>query len=118
MGALHCINLAKPEIGYPEFPSLNVSRSRLTSIKICVKFGGQKLSNSHTPVLFGSAAAAPGAAPGPRANLTPPESPAEASPSVPVYTVLWQRVPASPAGHLHHQRSRLEGSKIQTQVQL
>lgn len=47
MGALHCVNLVKLELGFSEFPSLHVSRLGLASIEMCMKFRGKKLSNSH-----------------------------------------------------------------------
>ena len=116
MVALHCVNLAELELGFPEFPSLYVSRLGLTSIEICMKFGRQKLNNRHSCALQLSLYSARGS-PRAQAPLTPAGSPPEASlTSVPVDTALQHGAPASPAGHLHHQRSRLEGSETQRQI--
>lgn len=51
MGGLPGVNLAKLELGFPEFPSLDVSSLGLASIEICMKFGGQKLNSSHFSAL-------------------------------------------------------------------
>lgn len=45
MEALHFVSLANGKLGFPEFPSLSVSRLRLSSIGICMQFGAQKLGN-------------------------------------------------------------------------